>query len=159
MSTFEAAYPVVFADEGGLSNNPADPGGLTKFGVSHKAFPNVDIASLTLEEAKQILQTNYWRFDGVTTQAIATKLLDMSVNLGLDRAVQVLQQALNDLGATLSTDGHWGPQTLASCNSLDQTAVHRELQTHQQSYYVSLVAQNPSLFPFLKGWLRRANAV
>lgn len=159
MATFEGAIAVVMKEEGGLSNNPADPGGLTRYGISHRSYPNVDIATLTLQQAEDIIKANYWRFDGINDQAIATKLLDMAVNLGLSEAVRLLQMALNDLGASLKVDGVFGSQSCSTCNGSNPIAVHRELQTHQQSYYVTLVAQNPSLFPFLHGWLKRANTV
>jgi lysozyme family protein len=159
MATFEGAIGVVMQKEGGYSHNPHDPGGETKFGISHRAYPNVDITTLTLQDAEAIIKANYWRFDGINDQAIATKLLDMSVNLGLSEAVRLLQMALNDLGSHLAVDGVFGSNSCSTCNGSDPVAVHRELQTHQQSYYVTLVAQNPTLFTFLHGWLHRANTV
>lgn len=159
MASFEVAIPVIMSEEGGYSHNPADPGGETKYGISHRSYPNVDIATLTLQQAEDIIKANYWRFDDINDQAIATKLLDMSVNLGLSEAVRLLQMALNDLGSHLAVDGVFGLNSYSTCNGSDPVAVHRELQTHQQSYYVTLVAQNPTLFTFLHGWLKRANTV
>ncbi len=159
MATFEEAIPKVMANEGGLSNNPADPGGETKYGISHASYPNVDIANLTLAGAEAIIKASYWRFDNVDSQEVATKLLDMAVNLGLGRAVYLLQLGLKELGATLMPDGEWGTETLASLNGSSEQDVIRELCTEQQSYYVELVAKRPELYQFLKGWLHRANEV
>lgn len=159
MASFDVAVKVVMQEEGGLSNNPLDPGGQTRFGISHKSFPLVDIATLTLQQAEDIIKENYWRFDEVNAQEIATKLLDMAVNLGLGTAIRLLQTALTVLGVPTTTDGCWGPNTLATCNGSHSDQLLIELRTQQQHHYVSLVANNPSLYPFLKGWLRRANQV
>jgi lysozyme family protein len=53
---WETAIAFVLRMEGGttVENDPHDPGGMTKFGISHKAFPDLDIANLTLEQAKEI---------------------------------------------------------------------------------------------------------
>lgn len=159
MSKFELSIDTVMRNEGGYSNHPADPGGETKYGISKRSYPNVDIANLTLDGAKAIIKENYWRFDGIDSQAVATKLLDMAVNLGLRSAVRILQTCLMELGKGVVVDGIIGPATIATCNGSDTSQVLIELRTHQQAYYVQLVAQKPSLFPFLKGWLRRANQV
>lgn len=46
--------------EGGYVNDPKDPGGETKYGVSKKAYPNLDIARLTVDEAIEIYKNDYW---------------------------------------------------------------------------------------------------
>ncbi len=47
-------------NNGGLTNNPKDPGGLTKYGISKRTHPNLAIESLTLDEAKTIYLSEYW---------------------------------------------------------------------------------------------------
>ena len=44
----------------GYVNDPRDSGGETKFGVAKNANPNVNIAKLTLDEAKKIYKSRYW---------------------------------------------------------------------------------------------------
>ncbi|MEM0173017.1 MAG: glycosyl hydrolase 108 family protein [Sulfolobaceae archaeon] len=46
--------------EGGYVNNPHDPGGETKYGISKASFPNLDIKNLTLDEAVNIYRNMYW---------------------------------------------------------------------------------------------------
>ena len=41
--TFEEIIEVVLEHEGGYVNDPKDPGGETKYGVSKRAYPNEDI--------------------------------------------------------------------------------------------------------------------
>ena len=57
---FEDIINDVFEKEGGYVNDPKDPGGETKYGISKRAFPNVDIKSITKEDAKKIYMDNYW---------------------------------------------------------------------------------------------------
>ncbi|OXE36892.1 MAG: hypothetical protein CGW95_04725, partial [Phenylobacterium zucineum] len=52
--TFDQAFEVLIGHEGGYTNNPQDPGGETKFGISKRAYPDQDIANLTLDAAKAI---------------------------------------------------------------------------------------------------------
>src|SRR6185312_16903801 len=67
MSFFLPAFKIVVGIEGGYSNDPRDPGGETKFGISKNAYPNLDIASLTLEQAQQIYLRDYWDACGCDT--------------------------------------------------------------------------------------------
>lgn len=49
MSDFERALAFCLKWEGGdkITDDPRDPGGLTKFGISQRAYPNEDIRKLT----------------------------------------------------------------------------------------------------------------
>ena len=50
----------VIKHEGGYVNDPSDPGGETKYGISKKAYPKVDIKNLTLDDAIEIYKDDYW---------------------------------------------------------------------------------------------------
>ena len=52
--TFDEAFDTLIGHEGGYSNDPRDPGGETRYGISKRAYPDVNIATLTLEQAKFI---------------------------------------------------------------------------------------------------------
>ena len=60
MSNFDAAFGIVVGVEGGYVNDPQDPGGETKYGISKRRYPSEDIANLTLERAKFLYQRDYW---------------------------------------------------------------------------------------------------
>lgn len=61
-NTFEIAFEFVVRPdiEGSYVNDPRDPGGETKYGISKRAYPKVDIKNLTLEQAKKIYHDDYW---------------------------------------------------------------------------------------------------
>ncbi len=60
MDLFEHAITITLQHEGGYVNDPADPGGETRYGISKRAFPKVDIANLTINKAKAIYKAFYW---------------------------------------------------------------------------------------------------
>lgn len=57
---FDTCVDQVLGEEAGYVNNPADPGGETKWGISKRAFPNLDIANLSREDAIQVYKAHYW---------------------------------------------------------------------------------------------------
>ena len=52
MGDFHRCIDPILAEEGGLSNHPDDPGGLTKYGISQRSYPTLNIATLTLANAE-----------------------------------------------------------------------------------------------------------
>lgn len=168
---FNIAIQVVLANEGGYVNNPADPGGETNFGISlrfeqqhgidltHDGITNGDdIKALTRDAASEIYRRYFWLYGDLNNQDIATKLLDMSVNMGIKRAVTLCQISLNDIGEHCGVDGKWGHGTESTVNGSDANALLPEIRASQSHYYTNLVAQRPELYQFLKGWLRRVQS-
>lgn len=105
MSGFDAAFAFVVGVEAGYVNDPNDPGGETKFGISKRAYPNEDIPNLTLERAKQLYQRDYWdaadceplpwgrglmQFDAAVNQGVsfAKTLTGRLEDMAADRAVR-----------------------------------------------------------------------
>lgn len=115
---FKTAIDRVLDHEGGYVNpKPSDdPGGETKFGISKRSYPNVDIKNLTREQAVEIYKRDFW--DRVRAEempdAIAYQALDFAVNSGIGTAIRKLQFA-----AGVADDGHWGPVTRAAVASMD----------------------------------------
>ena len=58
MRRFDRFIKIIFANEGG-DKIVNDSGGVTKWGISKKAYPDIDIERLTQKEAREI----YYRFD------------------------------------------------------------------------------------------------
>ncbi|TAK57863.1 MAG: hypothetical protein EPO24_09350 [Bacteroidetes bacterium] len=84
--------------EGGYVNNPNDPGGETKFGISKRWNPTVDVKNLTKEQAIEIYRVKYWnplKLDTYTCIQFRWKLFDIAVNLGADDAVAFLKKIKN----------------------------------------------------------------
>jgi lysozyme family protein len=149
MSNFDEAIGFVLSNEGGLSNDPSDPGGLTNFGISQKQYPALDIRNLTREDAVQIYQDDYWnkfQYGDITSQRVATKLFDSAVNMGPVRAVRLLQLAVN-----VQADGVLGVQTINAVNAADESNLMDEFKAQLAKYYCDLGKPE-----FMLGWLRRA---
>ena len=111
MSAFDRCFAVVVGTEGGYVNDPNDSGGETQFGISKRAYPSVDIASLTVADARAIYLRDYWtkiRGDDLPAE-LALLVFDAAVNSGVSRAVRWLQAA-----AHVTEDGIIGPGTIAA---------------------------------------------
>jgi lysozyme family protein len=173
--------------EGGLSQDPRDPGGVTNCGVSLRyalqqigAHPEAarlfdidhdgqvdrrDIEGLTADEAAEIYFEDWWRPGwqrALSPPILAWKAFDTAVNAGPRRAAVILQTALCARGAALKIDGVAGPVTLAAALDAargDQcAALLAAFRAAQADFYRLLVSQQPKLRPFLAGWLARAAA-
>ncbi len=94
MSYFDAAFAIVVGIEAGYTPGlPGDPGGETKFGISKRAYPNVDIAKLTLDEAKALYRRDYWDRAGCESMPwnLAVCALDCAINQG-EHAEELIAQ-------------------------------------------------------------------
>ncbi len=148
MSHFPACIKHVLAAEGGLVNHPQDPGGLTKFGISQRTYPALNIRALSLDDARSIYQRDYWApLHGDDLPAgLDLLVLDHAINAGPARAVRLLQQLTG-----CPADGLMGPITLASLAGLDVADLITRYADLRLDYYRSLDHwQN-----FGIGWTRR----
>ena len=140
-----------------------DSGGTTKFGISQRAHPNVDIESLSLIEAEKIYRDEYWstiRGDEIRDDNVAAKLLDIAVNFGSHQAVVLCQRALNVLALhpAVKEDGILGAITLAAMNAADPSLLLAVLRSFCEEFYRHIAAVKPEYHKYLHGWLIRANA-
>jgi len=158
MADFSKAIGYVLANEGGYVNNPSDPGGETNFGISKRAYPYVDIKNLTRDEAAAIYQRDYWKFDEMASQRVATKLFDACVNMGPSQAVRLLQLALGavEVGPPVVADGKLGPETIAHANAADEEKLLDEFKARLAKFYAEEAINGTGMAGFLLGWLRRA---
>lgn len=145
---FDTAFERLIGHEGGYVNNPADPGGETKFGISKRAHPGENIAGMTLERAKAIYLHEYWGPAGcdVVPDAIRFDLFDMAVNSGTKQAAKTLQAAV---GAV--PDGIIGPRTLQAVNSMPATRVLARFNGVRLDFMTRL----PNWPNASRGWARR----
>jgi len=159
---FDRLIPAILEHEGGLVDDPSDPGGITKYGISLRAYPVLGaegIRNLSLKQACDLYYCDYWlrlRLGDIKNDAIAQKLLDMAVNLGQGTAAKLLQQALCDIGLRVKIDGLIGPQTLDASNRADPEKLMASLKARQIEHYQALIKNNPTFEKYRKGWLRRA---
>ena len=164
MANFEQALKYTLKNEGGWSNHPDDPGGATNHGITlktaqrHGIHTAEELKAITPEKVANIYKADYWRFGGIKDQNTATKLFDMSVNMGTATAVKLLQSVLNIAKANLKIDGIFGPKTEAAVNSMDFDVLLEALCVWSVYHYCSIVERRPASQVFLRGWLHRANA-
>jgi len=131
--------------EGGVVNHPKDPGGLTKFGISQRAYPDLDILSLTKAQAVAIYLRDYlhkYRLHELTNARNAEIVCDWLVN---GANISKLQRLLK-----VTEDGTIGPETLKAIDTIDSHA----LLLGRLDYYVGLVPH-----PFLRGWVNRLRSL
>lgn len=148
---FDTAFQFVLKFEGGYVNDPNDPGGETKFGISKRAYPSVDIKNLTHSEAKAIYRRDYWdklRLDQMPDK-IRLALFDTAVNSGVTAAIKCLQAAL-----IVEQDGIIGPITRqklfdACLSNPDQLVA--DMMWHRFRRVASL----DTFQRFGSGWVRR----
>lgn len=135
--------------EGGYVFNPHDPGGETKFGISKRSYPHLDIHSLTLADAKTIYKRDFWdraQCDKLHPD-LAFELFDGAVNSGIGQSIRWLQRAVG-----VADDGVVGPLTLASINrENDTSAIRARYNGHRLDFMTRLSTWDV----FGKGWARR----
>ena len=160
MVDFYKALERTLGFEGGFSDNPNDSGGRTMHGLSEKWFPEAwEDGPPTLSVARLIYREHFWlplRCNLLNSQNIANELFDTAVNIGLHKAVVILQQSINMLRGDddvppLTEDGRIGPLTLKSANEFDNESLEKALFNFmnymQAARYISLHNR-----VFLRGW-------
>lgn len=172
---FERALAVVLEHEGGLAEHPSDPGGVTKFGVSLRYLQSLgvrvgdldgdgdvdadDVRGMTREQAAAIYRRMWDAGPYAKLPAqVATKVFDLAVNMGQRRAIRLLQRACRACGKRIEEDGICGEHTLRAVHSIAWPALLAALRSEAAGYYRVLVAKNPKLAVFERGWLNRAYA-
>lgn len=170
MATFEEAVHKLLGIEKGTVDHPQDRGGLTKWGISARRYPEEDIATLSQARAIELYRRDFWNpLYEKLDQPLANKILDVTVNLPHGDArpyyqtdmlgIRLVQQAIAALGnRDLSIDGRFGPQTLQALRLGNGPFILRGIRQQQADYYVDLARANPSQLVFLKGWMRRVLA-
>ena len=169
----------IVAREGGYVNDPADPGGATKHGVTIHTMRRLgmdldrdgqvtaaDVRRLTRDQAVDIFLREYFAKPGIANLPVQLQasVFDMQVNAGAN-AVKILQRLLTRLGHPCSDDGVIGPQTARAAHAAaaavpdlaDQYGIAR------RDYYYALADARPASRKFARsrsggkgGWITRA---
>jgi len=161
---FKIAFKEIIGIEGGYVNNPNDKGGETKYGISKRAYPNLDIKNLTLQKAEDIYYNDYWlalKLDYVKDLKVSLELFDTAVNMGVKTASKMFQEALNLVNrngktfADLVVDGNIGVKTILAYDKVDKSILLKVLNGLQFKRYVDIVTKNPTQEEFFNGWMKR----
>lgn len=93
---FEKSMKFVFERENGLVEDKDDPGGLTKYGISQKSYPYIDIKNLTPEKAEEIYYRDYWLKADCDKMSFPFNLIvfDTAVHCGRSKAKKFLTNSL-----------------------------------------------------------------
>src|ERR1700693_522006 len=160
---FTLAVTRVLANEGGYVRLASDPGGATKFGISQRDYPKVNITELTREEAVAIYFRDFWNSGRYTElpDAIAIKLFDLSINIGPAHAVRCLQRALRSCEIAVAEDGALGDASIAAAKRANGETLLAALRSEAAGYYRAMAEVAVSKGEngdagFLTGWLNRA---
>ena len=162
MAEFLIAFRHTIAAEGGYCNDPLDRGGETKYGISKRSYPDVDIENLTLGTAAEIYCRDFWdrlKLSEIHQQAIANELFDTAVNCGIGTAGRFVQVALNMLsvsGGLLAVDGIVGMRTILAINSYRHPfSLLKTLNGLQFERYHDIIKADPGQKKWFRGWLNR----
>lgn len=185
MYKFDLIYAKVMIDEGGYVFDPDDPGGETYKGIarvfnpkwggwqiidSYKErydFPKCLNADENLEELVRYLYKKKYYDPYLGDQlddAIAEEMFDQSVNLGVHKAIEHLQRALNILNRNqrdyedIKVDGIFGQNTLKAylkCVSVrGAKLLFNVLNGFQVKKYIELMEKDPFKEKYI-GWFNR----
>jgi lysozyme family protein len=151
---------------GGYTNDPDDPGGETKYGVSKRSYPDLDIYNLTLEAAEAIYFEDYWLSYGKQKSRCDSlpwplnfAHFDCTVNIGNwkttregnplfhGRANMILQRA-----AGVDDDGIIGPLSMMAIEGMDPMILSKEA-IHQRDIYYDTRGNWANKYK--KGWHNR----
>ena len=154
----------VIAREGGakITRDPVDPGGVTKYGISQRAHPELDIPALTYQHAKAIYQHEYLDTPGIgriRDLYLRELVFDYAVHSGPERAVKDLQKIVG-----VEQDGKIGTLTL---NAIDAqlartTPVWRVYLAYIRERCLFLCRQvvaRPVKVKYLVGWISRVLSI
>jgi len=155
-SRFDACMPFIFKAEGGYSDNPADPGGPTNFGITlatlraYEGNPNLtadDVKKLTSAVAREIYRTAYWnRMQcGALPAGLDLEVFDFGVNSGPAESVKTLQGLVG-----VTQDGSVGPITLAAVRQFNIGDLSGRFAHARLAFYQSL-----NMPEFEQGWATR----
>lgn len=180
MKTVEQIAAEIVAREGGYVNDPADPGGATKYGVTIGTMQRLgldltrdgridvnDVKALTRQQAQDIFVEHYFRKPGLAElpMALQPSAFDMYVNAGAN-AVKILQRLVTRMGFLTKDDGIIGPETLATVRAAADAAPNHITDAYgiaRRNYYYALADARPASRKFARtttggkgGWITRA---
>ena len=180
MQTVHQIATDIVAREGGFVNDPSDPGGATKYGVTIHTMRRLgldltgdgrvsvaDVRALTRAQAVDIFINHYFKRPriGELPEVLQPSVFDMYVNAGAN-AVKILQRLLIRMGHAVVVDGVIGPQTIAATQAAYADAPDYLADAYgieRRNYYYALADARPASRKYARrrdggkgGWIKRA---
>ena len=159
---FEPAIRNLLKREGGYVFDPVDPGGETNFGISKRSYPNINIKDLTQEQARAIYFRDFWitnELNKIENDEIATKILDIIVNVGSSQGFLIVSRAVRACGVKIEESAQMTPKLLLVINSFQGEKAANliaAMRSELAGYYRLLARIKPPMTKFINGWLKRA---
>ncbi|MCF8511702.1 MAG: peptidoglycan-binding protein [Rhodobacteraceae bacterium] len=180
MKTVRELAAEIVAREGGFVDDPDDPGGATKYGVTIHTLRRLgldvtgdgrvdgaDVRRLTQAQAVEIYIDHYFRRPGLGAlpQPLQASVFDMLVNAGAN-AVKILQRLCTQMGQPCVDDGVIGPQTIRAAQLAYEAAPGHMVDAYgiaRRNYYYALADARPASRKYARrrdggkgGWITRA---
>ncbi|MEL7396831.1 MAG: holin-associated N-acetylmuramidase [Pseudomonadota bacterium] len=180
MLSVETIAKDIVAREGGFVNDPDDPGGATKYGVTIHTMRHLgldldrdgdidvqDVKMLTREQAETIFIKHYFEKPGIARlpEPLQASVFDMYVNAG-GNAVKILQRLLRRMGQDITVDGAIGPQTAQAAQHAFHMAPEYLVDAYgiaRRNYYFRLADRRVASRKYARtrsgqkgGWIKRA---
>lgn len=146
--SFDKAFARTLQFEGGHVAHPEDPGGETKYGISKRSYPDVNIGGLTIEDAKRIYKRDFWDALNLDEfpELLAEAVFDAAVNSGKRAAILWLQKSVD-----VQADGVLGPKTIAAVKAANEDKLAMRFYGQRLAFMCDL-----RTWPtFGRGWARR----
>jgi len=156
MAVFEIAAKFTLTSEGGYADSKTDLGGETNFGISKRAYPDVDIKALTREKALVIYKRDYWdkyRISEINDQYVANQVFDMVFNMNASKAVACVQRAVRTL---YKIDGIIGSETIRAINSCNPVFLLDSIRVERMRHYLRRITENKTQLVNMPSWTRRS---
>lgn len=170
MADYDTAFNYMIANEDYAPNDPRygkintdNDGGAVRFGINsnglgknliHTTFYTTMPIDLAFTVAKMLYNTAIWvpiHGSGIQAQRAASKLLDMSVNMGRRQAVKLAQRVVNT-----DVDGVIGPITLEAINKTDEDTMLTGLVGQWLWFIDQEIKNKPADEKYRKPWTARA---
>jgi lysozyme family protein len=182
MKTVRELAIEIVSREGGFVDDPDDPGGMTKYGVTLEtlrrlgldltgdgATDGADLRHLSRAEAVDIYMEHYFRRPGLGAlpEVLQPSVFDMQVNAGAN-AVKILQRLCTEMGFPCVEDGAIGPATIRAAQLAFDAAPSLLADAYgiaRRNYYYALADARPASRKYARrrdggkgGWITRAEA-
>lgn len=180
MQTVRQIANEIVTREGGFVDDPDDPGGATKFGVTIHTLRRLgldltgdgqvsraDVQALSRQQAVDIFVRHYFEQPRIATlpDILHGSVFDMYVNAGA-QAVKILQALLRKMEFELAVDGVIGPLTARASRAAagsDPIQLRDAYGVARRNYYFRLADRRPASRKYARnrsggkgGWINRA---
>ena len=174
MQTVDEITAEIVKREGGYVNDPDDPGGPTKYGVTIHTLRRLrgsatiaDVKALTVADAVEIYKRHYFERPKINQlpQPLQATVYDMQVNAG-GNAIKILQRLLREFGEQVAVDGALGPQSIGAVQRVFKQAGEYLVDAYgiaRRNYYFRIADRRPASRKYARtraggkgGWIKRA---